>query len=280
MSKRTSTTTHQKPRRIAFWPRRLQQPSVETIIVDTDALVDISQPTVSVHTAGLDSTTFLTIARKALVGASSLRMIHLSKKLDPVYDMPAATYARSIAGTAWHHGERYICYWIGSVEQIAQRSDLTENEREQLLATARDMGSKGKLAYAVATSSEVHTKTTDPTQFQPRDLEYLGLVVTELQAYPDLARALTLCHQQGIAVVYASADDELVVSSIAHHIKLLSKTVLPLRYHVSLSLDPEHLCYAELTSGARKKLLDSFDPRTTLVADKPLPAIVRMIKLR
>ena len=31
---------------------------------------------------------------------------------------------------------------------------------------------------------------------------------------------------------------------------------------------------------ARKKLLETFDPQTTIIADQPLPAIVRTIKLR
>ena len=280
MKKRVSTSATQKPRRVIFWPRRLQRPIVETIVVDTDSLVDISEPTISLHSTEIDTAAFLTIVRKALVGASSLRMIHLSKRLEPVYEIPAAAYTRTIAGTAWHHGEHYICYWIGNVENIAQRSDLTENERERLLTTARRLGSEGKLVYAVARSTEIHTKTTDPTQFQPQNLEYLGMVTTELHPHPDLARALAVCRQQGIDVIYASTDDELVVSSVAHRTTLLPKTILPLRYHASVSLKQKSKCYAELTTGARKKLLETFDPQTTIIADQPLPAIVRTIKLR
>lgn len=269
--------TKKRRDRAHFWSKRTKQPSVTTIVIDTTSLVDITHPTIHTHPIIGTSTTVLQAAQKALVGADSLRMIHLSKVLEPVYEHPVATYSRSIAGTSWHDGAQYRNYWIGEVDILVQRSDLTENEREALINTARHMGSDGQFVYAVGTSVELHTKDTDPSAFLPRNIQLLGFIYTDVRTYPDLTRSLIWCREQGIRILYASSDAELVVSSIAHRTKLVPHTQLPQRYHTGIPIDNQASCFAELTKVARQKLIEQLDPSTTFVTDLPLPDAIQTI---
>ncbi|MGB4762801.1 MAG: hypothetical protein WBP12_05610 [Candidatus Saccharimonas sp.] len=269
-----------KRRRIIFWPRRLQRPILETIVVDTSSLVDFSLPVIETH-ASTTAKSVLDAARRALIASTTYREHILKEALTPLVEQPAATYSRyGIVGSSWHHGAHYNNYWLGPVEQIIQRSNLTENERERITTVARQLGTKGSTVYAVATSVETQQKNTDPATFQPLNLNYIGLLSHRLRPHPDLTRSLALCKRQGIDIVYATCDDELLVSTVAHMTKLIPKTALPQRYHPSLPIPPGNACYAGLSTDAHSQLLASFDPRTTLATIEPLPVIVKTIQVR
>lgn len=276
----TKGTDTQKRRHIIFWPRKLQRPTVETLVLDTASLVDFTQPTLAAHPIVGDKDQVINATKHALVASAPHHLDYLKASLAPVALQPAATYSRGrILGSSWHHGEHYTCYWIGTVSHITQRSDLTENEREHLLATARKLGSEGKIVYAVATSREPHVKTTNPSDFQPRALNCVGLISHDIRLQPDLARSLALCKQQEIDIIYASHDDELLVSSVAHKTHLVPKTTLPY-LHIDTPLKHGNSCYAGLSTKSHDTLLAQFDASSTLITNDPLPLVVKTIRIR
>ncbi len=277
MSGRAGKPNNQSKHRwkVVFWPRKLQNPLIETIIVDTTALIDSNKPVLHAYPlAETSSHDLMNAAAHALVGTTSVTLQQFRAVLPQVHTNPIAIATRPTAGTTWHNGKFYTTYWIGTVESLLQRCDLTENEREQTLAQVRRLNTQHKLVYCVASEHD------ESPVGKGRELILLGLIANEITIHRDLIQAIAFCREKNIRLIYASSDTDTTVSAVAHATKLMAHSTVPsrfdLKYHRSIHSDS----YAHLSKSAHRTLIEQFDPSTTLVTNQPLTEVVKTIVIR
>lgn len=263
-------------KRVVFWPRRIQ-PRITTLVIGSKSLVSEACGPLALHPFGVATMASLrTTLAHALKGSQHPLHEQILAQLPSISLEPAARYDSTIAGSAWHQGDHYMLYWYGPAEQMIQRSDLTDNEREQLLAQARSLAVAGSIVYVAGRTLLPHTKHTDLTAVQPNDLQIDGIVAYNVRLWPGTRDALDFCNRQGIQVVYASAEPMLTTAAVAIHTGLLAKEQLPVRI-LSTMRPVVAPVYASVSERVRRQIVATFDTDHTLATDKPLTEVVKTI---
>lgn len=195
-----------------------------TVIVDTHTLTDGTVELVGY--IGFDTASQndceLTAAR-ALIGATSSVSHALRDALKvniPTAHAPIAHYETRIIRTLWHHGEQYMSYCIGPVADIVKICDLTENEREALVAQSGRIGGEGNIAYGLSAGIST-TPIQRALQYQS-SLTFIGIAVFQPSIYPRTVGIIEQLQEQGSRIVYLSRDNSSIVNAVAHasHIRI------------------------------------------------------------
>ena len=105
----------------------------------------------------------------------------------------------------WHSGERL---------------ELTETQREEVVAANDQLASQGYRVLGVATRQGGAELNQLDHNLLEQDLTFLGLVAMIDPARPEVADAIALCHRAGIQVTMITGDYGLTAAAIAQRIGL------------------------------------------------------------
>ncbi|HRC28198.1 MAG TPA: cation-transporting P-type ATPase [Candidatus Saccharimonas sp.] len=133
------------------------------------------------------------------------------------------TQALAMSGALYHHGHTLELYIKGSPEQVIQRSDLTENEREQAHARLHHMTGLGYRVVALA-------HTTLPKEIESLELlpkgerfEFDGLVAIADILRPEARAAIRTAQRAGITVRMITGDHFETAYHIGKQIGLVTR---------------------------------------------------------
>jgi cation transport ATPase len=212
-----------------------------TVIVDTRVLSDGLMRLIEFRPFGettIDECHSVTV--RALASATS----HLAENLREALNIdtaeikhpPVAHYQSGIHRTLWHHGEKFASYCLGTVEQIVELCDLTDNERELLARLEGRLNGEGKLTFGLAqgqTSSAV-TKTSDYAS----SLKYVGTIICEPVLISSTIGMAEQLREQGTRIVYLSRDARSTVAAVANAAHIDTEAgVYSLKGHVHMHED-------------------------------------------
>ncbi|MFN7853516.1 MAG: HAD family hydrolase, partial [Dolichospermum sp.] len=105
----------------------------------------------------------------------------------------------------WHSGERL---------------ELTETQREEVVAANDQLASQGYRVLGAATRQGGAELNQLDHNLLEQDLTFLGLVAMIDPARPEVADAIALCHRAGIQVTMITGDYGLTAAAIAQRIGL------------------------------------------------------------
>lgn len=246
---------------------------IETIICDTSSIWDGSLHYSHAWSPPTDSDHILAAAHAALAGQSdgifdALRatLPASGRRLNPIkiYD------TRSYRASTRHDGARYRTYWIGEYEELINRLDATENEREQYLREAYRASANGQRAYLVAESVSLKPPTnTAPTG----SLDFVGIVLFELTPLPRTRLAVSYLRRRCINIVYASTDDVTTVRTLAHQAGIIAQSTQPHDARLSRELPTDKRVYSNLTKSQQTRLYKQLSNGTTIITDRPLTEV-------
>ncbi len=252
-----------EPQRVA----KQHAANIRTIVIDTPSLTDGSILfDRSVH-FGVTNHNVLSYAKKALVGQDTPVSRAINGQVSQSSDnhSPVRSVAGNVTGSVWHHGETYKSYWVGKPTSVAHGADLTENERESFLMTARKLAAHGSKVYAVAYSEH----TAEPASYQESRSEIIGLLVFHPLLYPGTEQAVAAIQANNIDIIYASEDSEHEVRVFSYTSCLApSASVTVQRPGRELSLDDT--LYASLDTLTKRKIISHYPKESRLVVPEPL----------
>ncbi|WP_242049384.1 cation-transporting P-type ATPase [Aulosira sp. FACHB-615] len=107
----------------------------------------------------------------------------------------------------WHTGEK---------------PELTQTQREEIIAANDQLASQGYRVLGVATSQGSAELNQPDDHLLEQDLTFLGLVAMIDPPRPEVADAIALCHRAGIQVTMITGDYGLTAAAIAHRINLVN----------------------------------------------------------
>lgn len=253
------------PRGIAAHTKALQ-----TLVVDTVHLTDGTQRLAEVWVLQGTNGTPLDTAAKATMKSAQPFMRGLYRALHTMpAHKPAHVGSGAVEWTAWYHGDAFEFAMAGNVSNVLRYCDLTDNERERIMITARRLSRNGDLVWATA-------KGISRDKMPPRGtLMFDGLVSCTPQLLPGTVHAATRLRQLGIRLVYVTAAHEDIATYIARaaHITDYPKVARHARFTPSF----EHAIYAHADRVSARRILREL-PQPALVARHPLTDFVRMLE--
>lgn len=190
-----------------------------TIIVDTHTLTDGSMRPVAFRPFGnATEDECRSICERALVDASS----HLAENLRDALSIqpaqvrhrPVAQYQSGILRTLWHHGEKFTSYCLGTIDQLIEHCDLTDNERESLVRLEGRLNGEGKLTFGLAEGQTDRPVTT--VSDYGSSLKYIGTIVLEPVLLPHTIGTAEELRDHDTRIVYLSRDPRSIVAAVAN----------------------------------------------------------------
>lgn len=195
--------------------------TVTTIATDKTGTLTHNKLTVQElwHPEGKHTDTVTTLAGSLLPPSEN------SKAYDPL-DIAFATYAShhkharltapvivfpfehtvAMSGTLHHHGEHFIAYIKGAPEHVIERSDLTENEREQCTAQLHHMTGMGYRVIALAHTVLPHEITSLEQMKRSHKLVFDGFVAVADILRHEAHAAIKNAQRAGITVRMITGD--------------------------------------------------------------------------
>ena len=158
------------------------------------------------------------VGERALMDASS----HLAENLRDALSIqtaevkhrPVAQYQSGILRTIWHHGEKFASYCLGTIDQIIEHCDLTDNERESLVQLEGRFNGEGKLTFGLAEGQTDRTITT--ASGYGSSLKYIGTIILEPILLPHTIGTAEELRDHDTRIVYLSRDPRSIVAAIAN----------------------------------------------------------------
>ncbi len=247
---------------------------ITTLIVDTPCLTDLSL-TYS-HTWSLHESTseVLTDALRALVGHTGTEAHRIRLALNqpsPLSHPVELDETNGIYTTTYHRGDMFEHVSLGDVKTLLRQCDITENERERIILTAREQAHTGHVVYAVA-----HATSKLKRAPQAKSFSFAGLVSFSVKLYPNTELAIERLREMGFTLVYASSDSSEIVSTLAHASCLAPVSVLPVR-SVSHHVPAGQPLYSELSEREKAHLVAHYPSDATLVVMHPLSVFIDLI---
>jgi Ca2+-transporting ATPase len=112
----------------------------------------------------------------------------------------------AMSGNLWHHGSSYELVIKGAPEHVINRSDMTENEREEANATLHRMTGEGYRVIAVAHSSLPRKLDNLHELGRADSLVFDGFVAVADILRPEAKRAVTAALDAGVSVRMITGD--------------------------------------------------------------------------
>lgn len=279
MKKYQSTATN-RPGFVRTKLSRIRRKSliIPTIIFPTNAIVDLKNVEWSAHpfTKTTSSKLLLEKAAKAIAsvptGHSASSIHGLKRFSSKLISLPSDL---SI-GTAWPKGDHYETYWLGPVEEIIFLCDLTDSETEKVTLQTRQLGSSGRIVYAIAEGSPKSFKANQPPE--PGTLDLSGLISSKINFVPNLIKTIEHCQAADIRLIYAAYEPESITTAVAHLTKLLPRKSLPTLLTPANNSLNKNDCYFSTSPWANRKLVDSSGPGALLLTTGNMPQIIATIQ--
>ncbi|MBD2597341.1 cation-transporting P-type ATPase [Nostoc spongiaeforme FACHB-130] len=106
-----------------------------------------------------------------------------------------------------------------------EKPELTETQREEIIAANDQLASQGYRVLGVATRQGSAELNQPDDHLLEQDLTFLGLVAMIDPPRPEVADAIALCHRAGIQVTMITGDYGLTAAAIAQRINLVNGKV-------------------------------------------------------
>ncbi|BAY17388.1 cation-transporting ATPase, E1-E2 type [Anabaenopsis circularis NIES-21] len=106
-----------------------------------------------------------------------------------------------------------------------EKPELTETQREEIVAANDQLASQGYRVLGVATKQGSAELNQPDDHLLEQDLTFLGLVAMIDPPRPEVADAIALCHRAGIQVTMITGDYGLTAAAIAQRIGLVNGKV-------------------------------------------------------
>lgn len=244
---------------------------LKTLVVDTPHLTSGYQTFESYWLLEGASGSPEEIAYRATTQSHHLLMRGLNESLSHRHSKPTEPASRGdgkVAWTSWYHGETFEIDLAGSIEEVLVYCDVTENEREQVMMTARSLAHGGHLVYATA-----HGSSNEPAPTHG-NLSFCGLVVTTLHLSSGTLQALTELRNHGIQVVYMTDEPEDLATHVADIAHLTSHPKIA--RHGTYVTSTEHAVYARIDRINARRVIAQL-PSPVLIARHPVAELARMI---
>ncbi|MEO8691193.1 MAG: hypothetical protein ABI397_00240 [Candidatus Saccharimonas sp.] len=279
MKKYPSTATRRfNPVRTRLARLKRKSPSASTIIFPTNLIVDFKNVEWSAHPFS-KSTSLQLILDQAGRAIASAPLNHLASSIHGLERMNSnliSAPSNLTIGTGWPKGDHYETYWLGPIEEIIPLCDLTDSETEKITLQTRQLGSSGRLVYAIAKSSLKSFKANQPTE--PGTLDFSGLISSKINFVPNLLKTIERCRVTDIRLIYAAYEPESITTAVAHLAKLLPGKLLPTTLTPTNNLLNKNDCYFSTSTWANRKLTDSSGPGAILLGAGNLPQIIAKIQ--
>ncbi len=110
-----------------------------------------------------------------------------------------------------------MAYTKGAPESVLARCGSSPEQRAAVLASAKDLASKGLRILALARRSLDSADERDDVE---RDLEYVGLVALLDPPRPEVSAAVAACHRAGIRVIVVTGDHPSTALEVARRVGL------------------------------------------------------------
>lgn len=131
------------------------------------------------------------------------------------------TSSRKMMTTIHKHGGVYLVCSKGAPEEILSRCNLTEKEKEAILAVNGQFARKALRVIAIATKTIEDNDVS--MENAEKGLTFLGLVGMIDPPRPEVTEAIRTCHKAGIEVMMITGDNEQTAIAIAEQIGLIKK---------------------------------------------------------
>lgn len=157
--------------------------------------------------------------RLALNGSQAewaVSLIHtLPKQIDRQLPTPIHLHDKRLTGASYHHGAEFMHAVAGPLVPLLRLCDVTENERESLIKTARKHTTMGEICYGVAHSVTARSLENRAPGEKNEKLQLVGIVVAKPVLYASAVKRIAALKQVHSALHYIASDDETFVSAVA-----------------------------------------------------------------
>lgn len=246
--------------------------SVQTVVVDTEHLTTGVQHLKASWTLPEDTGNPVEVAHRATAHSSSMLMRGLhhataTHKREAVDSVSAGS--GEVEWTAQHLGGHFVLSAAGNVGHILHFCELTENENERIIVTARKLIHQGYIVYAVATSEGASDKP------QVHRMHFGGLVACSLDLLPNTHGAIEYLRTHLIRLVYITSLPEDLATQIAHAAHLTTHPKIA--RHSQFVSDTSHSIYAHADRVNSRRIVQNL-PQPLLIAQHPIGEITAMIE--
>lgn len=123
----------------------------------------------------------------------------------PLHSLPFSQ-EHAMSGNLWHHGSEYRLNIKGAPEQIIQRADMTEAEREEAEQALQQLTAQGYRVIAIA--STVLTRAIEAFEELPEKakLEFIGYIAVADELRPEAKHAIRAALDAGVTVRMITGD--------------------------------------------------------------------------
>lgn len=132
----------------------------------------------------------------------------------------------------WTNEASYLSFTKGAPVEVSQRCrfvlhngnphEITATERDDVIAMNDHLASQGYRVLAIAARKGNQDLLEQDAPNLEHDLIFIGLVAMIDPPRPEVADAIALCHQAGIAVTMVTGDYGLTAKAIAYRIGLVN----------------------------------------------------------
>lgn len=140
----------------------------------------------------------------------------------PLHSLPF-DHAYSMSGNVWHHGEQYHLNIKGAPEQVLDRCELTENEREEAEIALQKMTSQGYRVIALATTTLDKPIETFAHLHKKIRLEFAGFMAVADELRPEAKKAVEAAIAAGVTVRMITGDHFETAYHIGHQLGMVTE---------------------------------------------------------
>ncbi|KKS44009.1 MAG: ATPase, P-type (Transporting), HAD superfamily, subfamily IC [candidate division CPR1 bacterium GW2011_GWA2_42_17] len=126
-----------------------------------------------------------------------------------------------LMSVVWEKNKQKIVYTKGAPESILERSNLIQEEKQNIKTAFQEYAKEGLRVIALAYKNV--ERTPDTREDAEKDLVFIGFVGIADPARAEVKEAIALAERAGIRTIMITGDNELTANSIAEKIGLIQK---------------------------------------------------------